>query len=126
MDNKFERASRLKLRFISSIKGKVNTEDLWNMELEELDSMAIALDDQINTKQKSFLKVKSKEDEELNLKLDILKYVMETRMAEEENRRTLQAQKEKNSIILQLIAKKEGQDLEGKSIDELKAMLVNA
>ena len=79
--NIFEYAARNKLRF--QFKGNIKAEDLWDLSVEELDSIYKKLNAQIKTSQEeSLLYKKTKEDEELNIKVDIIKYIVSEKLKE--------------------------------------------
>lgn len=121
--NFFERASRDKLRFETS-KGYLSTEDLWDLSLQSLDNMAKAVNKKLKEAgEESFISEKSEENTELTLKLDILRHVITTKLAYQEASRKASETKAKISQIEGLIANKQVKDLEGKSTEELAAML---
>lgn len=77
----FEKASRMKLRF--DCRGLCNVEDLWDLPLSELDDAYKNINIEIKTtNEDSLLTVKSKESELLELKREIIKYVVSTRLTE--------------------------------------------
>ena len=123
MENNFIKASRQKLRFKVG-NGNVSAEDLWDLTLEQLDLLAIAYDkelkDQTGT---SFIKPKVNRTAPVQLKFDVVKYVIETKLAENEARRVRSEKLAKRSQILELMAKKELSSLKSKSLDELQKEL---
>ena len=122
----FEKASKLKLRF--SYKGLVSVEDLWDISLTELNTIAKGVNKELKdvAGEEDFISVpnsSSKARDILQLKLDILKHIIAVKM---EQRDALKASKEKaerKQKILEIISKKQDADLENKSIEELKALL---
>lgn len=119
----YKKASKLKLRF-STGKGNLSVEDLWDLSLEQLDAIAVKLDEQIEkSPRKSFIKTVSKGNEILELKFTIVKDIIETKMSEQAARENQQAKNAQRQKLLELIAKKEDSELEGKSADELRKML---
>lgn len=119
----YKKASKLKLRF-STGKGNLSVEDLWDLSLEQLDAIAVKLDEQIEkSPRKSFIKTVSKGNEILELKFAIVKDIIETKMSEQAARENQQAKNAQRQKLLELIAKKEDSELEGKSADELRKML---
>lgn len=116
--NIFEKATRIRLRFETS-RGTLNTEDLWKLILTELDKLAIALNKQLKeASEESFIKTKTNNTVLLELRFDIVKHIIDTLLAENEEKK-----KAKRDQLLDLIAKKENQELEGKSLEELKSEL---
>lgn len=119
----YKKASKLKLRFSTS-KGYLSTEDLWDLSLEQLDAIAVKLDEQIEkSPRKSFIKTVSKGNEILELKFAIIKDVIDTKMAEQAARENQQAKSAQRQKLLELIAEKEDSELKGKSAEELRKML---
>lgn len=118
----FEKAIRTKVRF--PFKGLISTEDLFDLSVENLDSIFKTLNSQLKqVKEESLLTTKSKQDEELDLKIEIVKHVVKTKLEEEQNRLKAKDQKEKKQKILEILATKQDADLQNKSVDELRAML---
>jgi hypothetical protein len=127
----FDKASRLKLRFTSH-KGDLTVEDLWDLPLTSatgkpnLDSIAVDLFNQVKeTATVSFVNTPAKADETVQLKLDIAKHIIETRLVENATRNAAAANAEKKQNLLALISKKENEHLEGQSLEELLAMVNN-
>ena len=121
--NNFEKATRLRLRFETS-RGNLNVEDLWRLPLAELDKLAIALNKQLKeSSEESFIKAKSKDNKLLELRFDIVKHIIETLLSEDEEKKKAADKRAKREQLLELIAKKKNQELEGKSLEELEAKL---
>jgi hypothetical protein len=121
MTNLFEQASRLKLRFTMS-KGVVSTEDLWDLRMEDLDTIAIALNKQIkDSSEVSFIKRRTTANKTLELAFEVVKYIIEVRIAEKEAKQASAERASKRAKLQELIDKKQESALEGKSIEELQA-----
>lgn len=123
----FEKASRLKLRF-KTAKGLCNTEDLWDLKLKgsgpNLDDIAVALHQELKDKNEiSFVEPKEDGSEELRLKFNIVKHVIDVKLAEQKARAEARQVKEKKQRLLGIIADKEDQALKDMSLDDLKKML---
>lgn len=120
----YKRALKKQLRFKSNQFGIIQTEDLFNLTLEQLDSIAIAVNKELKEKEEgSFIKSKTTETTDLTLRLDILKDVIETKIADKERAEKAYATRARNERIKELIAKKQDESLAEKDIEELKAML---
>lgn len=118
----FALATRNKLRFNSS-KGLVTTEDLWSLSLTELDKIAVILNRTIKESvEESFIN-KNNADEKLQLSFEIVKYVINTKLKEKEEKRIEVEKLQKKQQLLELINKKENESLEQLSLDELKEQL---
>jgi hypothetical protein len=122
----FETASRLKLRFDTS-KGQLAVEDLWDLPLTSntgkanLDDVARGLHRQLkNGDDVSFVERSQKSDEMVQLKFDIVKHVIDVRLAENDAAALARSNKEKKQQIQAIIAQKENESLMGASLEELK------
>jgi hypothetical protein len=122
----FEKASKAKLRFLIT-KGVVTTEDLWDLKLEDLDKMAISLRKQVKeSEEESFIKTtnsKSIVAAETELKFEIVKHIIDVKLAEKEARVLAAEKRAKRAKLIELIGKKELTNLESKSIEDLKKEL---
>ncbi len=127
--NIFEQAARRKLRFVTDI-GSLSVEQLWDLPLEakagrlSLDMIAIDLHEQLEkVKTKSFVSG-SKKDPVTQLQFDIVKHIIDTRVAENKAKTE---QKQRDSQIEKLsetLAKKKDAALEDMSVEELEAQLL--
>ena len=127
----FEKASRLNLRF-ESPKGMLTTEDLWDLPLispaarANLDDIARALFNKLKTDNTvSFVIKERKSDDVTQLQFDIVKHIIDVRLAENEAAAAAKANKEKVQSILAIIAQKETEQVAGKSLEELRAMVAS-
>jgi len=125
----YKQASQLKLRF-DTPKGVLGVENLWDLTKEDLATVAKNLRKKIKANSKSddeelaFLDEKvSKTQTEDALRFNIVKDIYQTKEAAEKESVEAAQKKLKNQKILELIARKQDQELEGKSIEELQAML---
>lgn len=121
MTNLFEMATRKKFRF--PFRGQISVEDLWDLSVQNLDTVFKALNaESKQVKEESLLATKSTEDAILDVKIAIVKHIVNVKL-EEANQRTKDNEKrEQKRRLLELIADKEDEALQGKSIEELKAM----
>lgn len=122
MENKFEIAIRNKYRF--PYKGMISVEDLWDLNVTQLDSIFKALNAQVKQEQEeSLLATKSAADTELEIKIAIIRYIVATKQAEADKAKAAKENAAKKQHIMQLIADKQDAELAGKSIEELQALL---
>lgn len=127
MSNLFERATRQRLRF-ETIAGNISVEDIWSLPLcsgkVNLNDLAKELNKEIKTfEEEDFVnKTSNSKNEDIKLKFDIILYVIKykTEQAEAKERATLTLEKRRS--IQALIEKKESQQLENLSIEELKVL----
>ena len=114
----FEKASRLKVRF--NHKGLCSVEDLWDLPLRSLDSIFKTLNAQNKTqKEESLLEIKSQEDELLDLQISIVRHIVDVRVQELNARENAAKKLMEKQRLLGILAKKQDEQLEGLSIEEL-------
>lgn len=123
----FEKASRLKLRFETG-KGLLTVEDLWDLPLTgagvNLDRVAVELHKQVKEETTvSFVVKPPRTSAELELKFEIVKHVIEVRLAEKAEAQAKVEAREKRDRILTIIDKKQNEKLEGASLEELQKMV---
>jgi len=122
MEN-FKFASKQKLRFQTN-KGLLSTEQLWDLSLEELDSLAVAYEEEHKQSgKKSFLVKTSIKDKTTKLRFDVVLEVLNTKAEELQAASEAQEIKEHNKKIIALISEKQDESLKGKSIKQLESML---
>lgn len=120
--NIFEVAVRGKLRF--PFKGNVSVEDLFDLNVNDLDSIFKTLNSQVKkVKEESLLTTKTKEDETLSTMIDIVKYIVSDKLAEEHARLQAKEIKEKKQKVMEILAAKQDSDLQNLSVKELQDML---
>jgi hypothetical protein len=120
--NIFEVASRNKFRF--SFKGIIPVEDLWDLQPRQLDSIFQTLNAELKLlKEESLLDAKTKQDKELELKIEIIKYIVQIKLEEQADRAQALERKEKKQKILEILSTKQEEDLKGKTPEELQKML---
>ena len=122
LTNICEEATRYKYRF--PFKGMISVEDLWDLKLQDLDSVFKLLNkEKKQSDEESLLQVKSEADQELENKIQIVKFIVKFKQEEIEERLQAKDKKEYNQKLLELIERKQNEELAGKSIEELQAML---
>lgn len=120
--NLFEMATRKKFRF--PFKGMISVEDLWDLSVQNLDTVFKALNAEAKqVKEESLLATKSTEDAILDAKIEIVKHIVKVKLEEAEQRTKAAANREQARRIQELIANKQDAELQGKSVEELQAML---
>ena len=121
--NMFELATRYKFRF--PFKGMISVEDLWDLSVENLDTVFKCINAEMKkTKEESLLSTKSKDDEVLEMKIKIVKYIVEVKQKEKEEREKMFLNKERNHKIMAIIAAKQDEELQKMSVEELQKLLV--
>lgn len=131
MVNIFQQATRAKLRF-PSIKGaaSVSTEDLWDLPLTSKTNVSL---DQVARECNKALKEAAEEsfvateandaNSLLRLRMDVVKAVIEVRLAENKDKQERETKAAQKETILQLIAQKKNEKLSTLSVEELEQML---
>lgn len=125
----YKKAFRMKLRFQTAY-GLLSVEQLWDLKPVQLAELAKKLRAEIkeenagDDEELAFLSANpdSKQSENA-LRFEIVKDIYQTLRAEAMESAEARLRKENNDKILALIARKQEQELESKSIDELKQML---
>ena len=126
----FKKASKKKLRF-STNRGVLSVEQLWDLSKDEIRRLVINAREvakkssgEVNDSELSFLdapaKTKATDDE---LRFEILKDIYLTKKSAEEMAQKKAEVKASNKKLLELIARKQDEALEKKSIKELEKML---
>ena len=122
MDQMYEKAIREKIRF--EYKGLLTIEDLWDLDVTELDEIYKELNAQKRqASEDSLLEAKTVEDDVLIVKIDIIKHIVKTKQEEKNARKLVAERKEKKEKIMTILARKQDSELEEKSSEELQQMV---
>ena len=127
MDLFFEGAKR-KVRFRLANGSTISQEDLFDLPFTSskgisLNSVAQGISRQLKDVTEDFVGGGTPENKELQLKLDIVKAVIEYKKEESQKEINKKANKEQKELILSILAKKQNESLESKSPEELAKML---
>ena len=118
----FELATRSKMRF--PFKGMISVEDLWDLSLTNLDSVFKTLNAEAKkSEEESLLNTKSKEDEEISNKIEIVKYIVSVKLDEKKKREDAKKNAEMRQRLLEIKAKRQDAALENMSDEELDKTL---
>lgn len=118
----FETASRRKYRF--PFHGSINTEDLWDLSVQNLDLVFKALNAQVKqSSEESLLQTKNPASQQLETQIAIVKHIVSVKLAEAETRRLASENAQKRQRIMEIISSKQDEELHSKSIEELSKML---
>lgn len=126
----FEQAARLKLRFATSA-GQLAVEDLWDLPLTSktgrtnLNDLAVVYHRALQTETVSFVDAAPAADPTVQLRFDLVKHVIDVRVAENAVRAAEAEKAAKKQRILALLAEKEDATLRDMSQDELRALLAS-
>lgn len=127
--NLFEIATRKKLRF-PSLKGELTVEQLWDLPLSsrvglDLDNIAKAVNKDLKAEEEdSFVKTSTNPQRgDLQLKLDILKHIIAVKQEDAERATRRQVNAQERQKLQELLARKNDQELEGLSKEEIEKKL---
>lgn len=116
--NLFEVATRNNYQF--PFKGLINVIDLWDLSLTNLDSVFKVLNAEVKkSEEESLLNTKSKEDEELSNKIEIVKYIVGVKLVEKEAKEDEKKNREMKQRLLAIKAKRQNEALENLSDEDL-------
>ena len=119
----YKRALKIKLRFATP-KGKLTVEDLFSLNLIELNDLAVGLDKKLSeTPRKSFISDIEPNTAEDELRLNILKDIIVTKIAEKNATIEAKNKAAEKAQIAEILHRKKNQELENLSIEELEAKL---
>jgi hypothetical protein len=121
MSEMFEKAARLKLRF--DFRGMLSAEDLWDLALKDLDTIYKALSARAKFSEDSLMQTKTRDDEEVALKIEIVKYVFAAKLAEKEAREKAAERREKKQKLLEVLEQKQNSKLQDMSEEDLQKMI---
>lgn len=128
--NIFEFATRNALRFPSP-KGELSVEQVWALPLTSangasLDGVAIEISNRLEAiPKKSFVNSsnRSKADVAMEVALEVVKHIIGVKEAENAAKQDEKARETKRTQLEELLAKKQGEKMEGMSIEEIQKQL---
>ena len=127
MENIFIEASKKKYRF--DFRGMIFVEDLWDLGLEDLNTIFKNLSAQLKAQksEESLLETAKNECvDTLENKIAIIKYIADVKKNEIQKRQNAKAAHDRYNKIMEIIEEKSNAELQDKSLDELKAMAMSA
>ena len=130
MEKMFENATRNKLRFESSV-GFLTVEDLWDLPLTStrkvstLDNVAREVNRQLKAESEESFVVKSTNTQRklLETKLEIVKYIIQVKLDEQEAARSRAARAEEKKKLLEILEAKETQNMVSMDVDDIRKRL---
>lgn len=118
----FINATRLNYQF--PFRGMINVIDLWDLSLTNLDSVFKTLNAEVRkSEEESLLNTKSKEDEEISNKIEIVKYIVSVKLDEKKKREDAKKNAEMRQRLLEIKAKRQDAALENMSDEDLDKAL---
>jgi hypothetical protein len=108
--NIFEVATRKKFRF--DFRGQQPVEELWTLSVENLDAIFKGLNSQLKqVKEESLLDTKTQKDEELEMKIEIVKHIVKVKLSEAKAKEDAIAKKEQKQKLLEALDMKNNEDI---------------
>lgn len=105
-------------------RGMINVIDLWDLSLTNLDSVFKTLNAEVKkSEEESLLNTKSKEDEEISNKIEIVKYIVGVKLDEKKKREDAKKNAEMRQRLLEIKAKRQDAALENMSDEDLEKAL---
>ncbi len=119
----FEKATRKKLRFKTD-QGNLTVEDIWDLKLEALDTLAKALNSEVKeSSEESFIAPQSSINDTLSLKFSVVKHIIKVKLDEKETAKLAKEKREKVQLLMDKIRAKEMEELDSKPLEELRKEL---
>lgn len=105
-------------------RGMINVIDLWDLSITNLDSVFKTLNAEAKkSEEESLLNTKSKEDEEISNKIEIVKYIVSVKLDEKKKREDAKKNAEMRQRLLEIKAKRQDAALENMSDEDLDKAL---
>lgn len=105
-------------------RGMVDVIDLWDLSLTNLDLVFKTLNAEAKkSEEESLLNTKSKEDEEISNKIEIVKYIVSVKLDEKKKREDAKKNAEMRQRLLEIKAKRQDAALENMSDEDLDKAL---
>ena len=118
----FINATRVNYQF--PFRGMINVIDLWDLSLTNLYSVFKTLNAEAKkSEEESLLNTKSKEDEEISNKIEIVKYIVSVKLDEKKKREDAKKNAEMRQKLLEIKAKRQDAALENMSDEDLDKAL---
>lgn len=119
----FEKSTKEKDRWETS-KGMLSVEDLWDLSLPSLDTIAKAVNKKLKEEsEESFISAKTSSNETLERKLNVLKHIIGVKLAEKEAAKSRLERLAKIHQLKELAINKANEQLASKSLEEIQKMI---
>lgn len=128
MEQLFETATREKYTFPSS-KGELTVTELWDLPLTsknnvDLDTVAKAINKQLKeSDEESFVTATTGKSKTLQMKLEVVKYIIKVKMDENEAKRTAADKLARKKVLMEALEQKQQQEILRMTPDQIKAEL---
>ena len=123
MEELFLKASKKKLRF-ETRQGNATVEDLWDYNLESLNGIAQKVNKTLkDSAEESFIAAKPKGNAELELKLEVLKYIISVKLAEADEKKVRAEKQAQAATLKSILEVKKLEQVQALSVEELEKRL---
>lgn len=115
-------ATRSKMRF--PFRGAISVEDLWDLTPQNLDVVFKTLNSELKQiQEESLLNTKTETNKELEVKIEIVKHIVKTKLEEAALQLKAKEKKEQKQKIMSILSLKQDEELQNKTAEELKDLL---
>lgn len=119
----FVQATRSKLRF-KIAQGIVTVEDLWDLPLIALDTLAKSLNKELKESEgESFITDKSTINKRTELAFEVVKYIISVKLVERDIAKEQVVKEQRKATIQKILAAKEDESLQNMSAEDLRKEL---
>lgn len=119
----FEKATKKQLRFATN-RGLLTTEQLWQLQLRDLDALGMAIKKEIKeSSEETLLSTAKKVNPTEQLKLDVIVRIIEVKQKDAEAKAKRVERAAKLQQLEQLAATKENEKFNEQSLDEIKKQI---
>lgn len=120
----FVKGTRDKVRFRTT-KGNLTIEDAWDLSPEDIDPILVKIDEEVKSSAtKSFIKVPTAANAEAKLKFEILKFILDVKLAEKEKAQKAKEKRVEKERLTEQLAKIQNKKLDGLTEEEVTARLL--
>lgn len=129
----FAKGTRDKVRFITNVIGEISIEQLWDLPVggskpdkTDLDKVSqIVLEEGESSKRKSLVNSRSEKNDLVNLKIEILTFIIDVKTKEKEAKELETANKEKLEKLKAIREKKQDASLESLSLEDIDKQIAD-
>lgn len=119
----YKKAVKYKTK-IQTTYGLLSAEQLFDLTIPELDSLAVSLEELVEkSPKKSFINSSTPENAKAKFKFDLVLDILQTKVKDQESANKMAETKAKRAKIAELIERKKDANLEEMSLEELEGML---
>lgn len=118
----FEKAVRMKLRF--NHKGLCSVEDLWDLSLENLDTMYGTMNKELEQLQgTSLLRTRKPEEEVIVLKMNIVSHIVSIKLQEKADKEARREKAERKQMLMGILEEKQNAEYRSMSKEDIMKLI---